>query len=162
MLTETEFIAYQEILTPIAGKYVRRLKQPSIYSLDDLISEGNVLILRLVQEKRRRNEEYFKNLLRRSMINRCKELVIQSYKKPDDRIKQRPLYARLIHTLGLDGLSKTQLDYILFLLTPPAELVELLKNKTHKQRKMICRKHFGLTLAEEKKIEESILIILRK
>jgi len=156
MATEKELRDFESILKPIARKYYRRIKKPSMYSEEDLISEGIILVLKLEKRCRRRNQLYFRNLIVRSMINRCKELVIQSYKKPISSLPKRSNKDLNVYSL-VDGMTRRQLEYILFLLSPPTELVELLKGRTNKQCRILCRQYLGMTHLEDVKIENSIL-----
>jgi hypothetical protein len=169
-LSKEEFDDYMRIVKSMALNCRRKLKKPPHYTTDELVGEAFVTILKLAQRIKKKGvepgTEEFKYTMIKSVSNTFKMLVNKSYrvkvekKMPKVVLDPKNVSSFLVQEL-IERFSGQQLEYIKFLLSPPIDLVEMIRNQSHKESMRTIREYLdGLPSQKERKLRQSIYLTL--
>lgn len=182
-MTDVELLDEIEKLTPSINKlsylFVRKMKQPSVHSQEDLFSEAVYTIIGQVKSGRPNPEKgaSVSTYLITAIIGRFSHLVRKSYKldynpklahkKRTDRLhRDLSFVTQFPESLGLDilfilldALSKREKEYLLMLISPPKDIVMKIEQDRRRAR-VYVREVMNMERVEEKLIRKKIKSIL--
>lgn len=169
-LSEKDFSEYLEIVKRMAKNCQKKLTQPSQYTTEELMGEAFITIMKLMRSLDEKGvkpgSDQFKYTMIKSVSNTFKMIKIKNYNEV--KLKRLPkviLDASDGHTFLAEEitekLNKKQLEYVRFLLSPPIELVEVIRNQSHKEYMKTIRKYLGgMSTQKERKLRQSIYLTL--
>ncbi len=165
-LSEKDFSEYSDIVRPMAHNCFEKLKKPSQYTPEELMGEAFITIMRLKKRLKKKGVEpgtdEFKYTMIKSVHNTFKMLIKKSYR--DIREKRLPkviIDHRNGHNIISEELTEKlhgrQLEYVKFLLSPPIEVIEIIKDQSQKECMRTIRRYLGnMTTQRERKLRQSI------
>jgi len=164
-----KFEDYQKLVEDYAVVAYKKIKKPSIYSLDDLIQEGVIAFVSAQDKYKESSAASFKTWLTLLLRNHFTKIILKSYKSIDrvaptedeaegcflEGHRGRSINSCHIAQMSemIPKLSGIQLQYVLFTLNPPEEAVEQM-SKSLKSKRQIIRKYLSITSSEENNIRK--------
>lgn len=169
------------IVVVLAAKYYRKMRKPNVHSIDDLISEGQLVIIRELSKG-----QFIRAYILKCVANHFKLLLNQTYKRHSnyfyfddykvkykdiidgyEMISKMPGYFQPKHITNsdtlkidvLDELTQEQKTYITQVLDIPIEKTTGMK---YKRTIKIIRDSLGLNTIEERRIRKSLFELTKQ
>jgi len=149
---------YSTVIENHAKRCFKRLKRPTIMTIEDLVNDGVVMFLSALKKYNKDKGEFLPYLII-TLKNRFNAVVIHSYRCVDIEYNEEQSHSKSSSQMKIVGiiqnlfkLSTKELEFISFMLAPPEIVIDDIVKYKSQYKKMI-RSHLNITIDEERAIK---------